>query len=502
MRWPSALDSPRAPGQRSATMMDLRPVGYVIGLLVAALGATMAVPLAADLIAGNEDWTVFFEAGVVTTLFGSLLALACANARREGLTLQQTFLLTTSVWVAMPLFGSIPFLLGAPQATVTDAMFEAMSGFTTTGSTVFVGLDDMPEGILLWRSMLQWFGGIGIIVVAMAFLPELRVGGMQIFRSEAFETMGKVLPRAAEIAGRISTIYVVLTIACGFAYYAAGMTFFDSLNFALTTMSTGGFANYDASMGVYQGAPEYVASVFMVLASLPFVRYVQLVAGSARPLFLDVQVRAFLWVLGTTTLVLTLYLVVVFGDLPEHAFREALFNATSIATGTGYASVDYQLWGAFPMVVIFFVGLVGGCAGSTCCSVKIFRYQILLSAIGAQIRKIHSPHGVFLPRFDGRPVPEEVLSSVMAFFVLFTLSIGITSVLLAMTGLDLVTSITGAATALANIGPGLGPIIGPAGNFAPLNDTAKWILTFAMLIGRLELLVVLVLFTASFWRTA
>jgi trk system potassium uptake protein TrkH len=350
--------------------------------------------------------------------------------------------------------------------------------------------------------MLQWFGGIGIIVVAMAFLPELRVGGMQIFRSEAFETMGKVLPRAAEIAGRISTIYVVLTIACGFAYYAAGMTFFDSLNFALTTMSTGGFANYDASMGVYQGAPEYVASVFMVLASLPFVRYVQLVAGSARPLFLDVQVRAFLWVLGTTTLVLTLYLVVLLGDRPEHAFREALFNTTSIATGTGFASVDYQLWGAFPMVVIFFVGLVGGCAGSTCCSVKIFRYQILLSAIGAQIRKIHSPHGVFLPRFDGRPVPEEVLSSVMAFFVLFTLSIGITSVLLAMTGLDLVTSITGAATALANIGPGLGPIIGPAGNFAPLNDTAKWILTFAMLIGRLELLVVLVLFTASFWRTA
>jgi trk system potassium uptake protein TrkH len=200
--------------------------------------------------------------------------------------------------------------------------------------------------------------------------------------------------------------------------------------------------------------------------------------------------------------VLAFYQVVVNDDRVEHAFREALFNATSIATGTGFASVDYQLWGAFPMVVIFFVGLVGGCAGSTCCSVKIFRYQILLSAIRAQIRRIHSPHGVFVPRFDGRPVPEEVLSSVMAFFVLFTVSIGITSVLLAMTGLDIVTSVSGAATALANIGPGLGPIIGPAGNFAPLNDAAKWILTFAMLIGRLELMVVLVLFTASFWRTA
>lgn len=483
-------------------MIDLRPVGYVIGLLVAALGASMVVPMAADLAAGNGHWPVFFESAVVTFLFGSLLSLACANAVRDRLTLQQTFLLTTSVWVALPLFGSIPFLIGAPQATVVDAMFEAMSGFTTTGSTVFVGLEHFPEGIQLWRSMLQWFGGIGIIVVAMAFLPELRVGGMQIFRSEAFETMGKVLPRAAEIAGRISTIYVVLTIACAFAYFWAGMNFFDSVNFALTTMSTGGFANYDASMGVYQGAPEYVASLFMVLASLPFVRYVQLVAGSARPLVLDTQVRAFLWMLCLTTLVLTLHLVILDDGAPEQAFREALFNATSIATGTGYASVDYQLWGAFPMVVIFFIGLVGGCAGSTCCSVKIFRYQILLSAIAAQIRKIHSPHGVFVPRYDGRPVPEEVLSSVMAFFVLFTVSIGITSVMLAMTGLDLVTSVTGAATALANIGPGLGPIIGPAGNFAPLNDTAKWILTFAMLIGRLELMVVLVLFTASFWRTA
>jgi trk system potassium uptake protein TrkH len=502
MRWPRTLDSLRAPVQRSAPMIDLRPVGYVIGLLVAALGATMVVPMVADLMAGNGHWTVFFESAVVTFLFGCLLAVACANAVRDRLTLQQTFLLTTSVWVAMPLFGAIPFLIGAPHATVTDAMFEAMSGFTTTGSTVFTGLENLPEGIQLWRSMLQWFGGIGIIVVAMVFLPELRVGGMQIFRSEAFETMGKVLPRAAEIAGRISTIYVVLTIACGFAFYAAGMTFFDALNHALTTMSTGGFSNYDASMGAYQGAPEYVASVFMVLASLPFVRYVQFVAGSAAPLFLDTQVRAFLWMLGVTTGVLAFYQVVVNGDLVEHAFREALFNTTSIATGTGFSSVDYQLWGAFPMVVIFFVGLVGGCAGSTCCSVKIFRYQILLSAIRAQIRKIHSPHGVFVPRFDGRPVPEEVLSSVMAFFVLFTVSIGITSVLLAMTGLDIVTSVTGAATALANIGPGLGPIIGPAGNFAALNDAAKWILTFAMLIGRLELMVVLVLFTASFWRTA
>jgi trk system potassium uptake protein len=483
-------------------MIDLRPVGYVIGLLVAALGMTMVVPLVMDLLVENGHWTVFFEAGVVTTLFGALLALACANARRERLTLQQTFLLTTSVWVALPLFGAIPFLLGPPEASFADAMFEAMSGFTTTGSTVFVGLETLPEGILLWRSMLQWFGGIGIIVVAMAFLPELRVGGMQIFRSEAFETMGKVLPRAADIAGRISVIYLVLTVACGFAYYWAGMTAFDAMNHALTTLSTGGFSTSDASMGAYQGASEYVAAAFMLLASLPFVRYVQLVAGTARPLMRDSQIHAFLGVILAATLIIVAYLLIVNGEAAEPAFREALFNITSIGTGTGYASVDYQLWGAFPMVAFFIMGFVGGCAGSTTCSVKIFRYQILFSAIRAQVRRIHSPHGVFVPRFEGQPVPEDVLNSVIAFFMLFIISVGITAVLLSMTGLDLITSVSGAATAIANIGPGLGPIIGPAGNFAPLNDTAKWILTFAMLLGRLELMVVLVLFTARFWRAA
>jgi trk system potassium uptake protein len=280
------------------------------------------------------------------------------------------------------------------------------------------------------------------------------------------------------------------------------MTAFDALNHALTTLSTGGFSTWDASMGAYQGAPEYVAAVFMVLASLPFVRYVQFVAGTARPLFADSQVRAFLGVILVSTLVITPTGLIANGDTVEHAFREALFNITSIATGTGYASVDYQLWGAFPVVFFFILGFVGGCAGSTTCSVKIFRYQILFSAIRAQVRKIHSPHGVFVPRFEGRPVTEDVLNSVIAFFMLFVISVGITAVLLAMTGLDIVTAVSGSGRRMANVGPGLGPIIGPAGNFAPLNDTAKWILTVAMLLGRLELMVVLVLFTTGFWRTA
>jgi len=481
-------------------MFDLRPIFSVIGLLVAALGATMLVPMAVDLIYGSPDWAVFLQSAVITMLVGASMAIASANSVGQGLSIQQTFILTTGVWLVLPVFGALPFFLGEVDARLVDAVFEAMSGLTTTGATVFSGLDDMPAGLLIWRSMLQWFGGVGIIVVAMVFLPELRIGGMQIFRTEGFDTMGKVLPRAAEIAGRITSIYLGLTIVCGLAYLAVGMGPFDAANHALTTLATGGFSTRDTSFGAFQGAAEYVAALFMIVASLPFVRYVQMVAGTAQPLFRDRQIRGFIKVILLVVLVIVLYRVLLRGDGLEPALREGLFNVTSIISGTGYASTDYQLWGAFSIVVFFFVGLIGGCAGSTSCSIKIFRYQLLIASIKSQIRAIHSPHGVFSPRYDGRPVDEGVLSSVMTFFVMFVVSLGVLAVALSLTGLDAVTAISGAASALANIGPGLGDIIGPAGNYASLNDGAKWLLAAGMLVGRLELLVVYVLFTATFWR--
>jgi trk system potassium uptake protein TrkH len=481
-------------------MFDLRPVGYVLGLMVLSLGVAMCVPLAADLAVGNDHWGAFAEAAAITVMIGLLVTLSCANGVSRGLSIQQTFLLTTGVWLVLPIFGAIPFVLGATDARFVDAFFEAMSGLTTTGSTVFTRLETLPVGLNLWRGMLQWFGGIGIIVVAMVFLPELRVGGMQIFRSEAFDTMGKILPRATEIAARISVIYVALTVVCAISYAALGMPGFDAVIHAFTTVSTGGFSSSDASFGAYQGHLEYVAAVFMILASLPFVRYIQLVAGTARPILVDSQIRAYLGTILLLTIVLTLYRVVANDDHWEHGFREGIFNVTSIISGTGYASVDYQLWGPVPVVMFFFIGLIGGCAGSTSCSIKVFRYQLLFASISTQVRRLYAPHGVFEPRYDGRPVSEDILSSVMAFFALFFVTLLVTSVLLALTGLDVITSVSGAATALGNIGPGLGPEIGPAGNFAGLNDTAKWILSAAMLIGRLELMAVFVLFTATFWR--
>ena len=481
-------------------MFDLRPVGYVIGMLVAALGLTMLAPMLVDLIEGRGHWPAFAESAVITILVGGLVSISCQNGVKDRLSIQQTFLLTTGVWVALPVFGALPFIIGGSELSFINAMFEAMSGLTTTGATVMTGLDDMPRGILLWRGILQWLGGIGIIVVAMVFLPELRVGGMQIFRAESFDTFGKILPRATQIASQISAIYVSVTVACIVTYLLLGMSPFDAIVHAFTTVSTGGMANYDASFGAFSGPIEYAASVFMILSALPFVRYVQMLNGNYNAPLMDVQVRGFLYTIVVLVIMTSFLLTKIFPHHWEQAFREALFNITSIISGTGYASVDYMTWGPFLITVFFFIGLIGGCAGSTACSIKIFRYQILFASVASQIKKIRAPHGVFTPKYSGRTIGEDVLNSVMSFFVFFILTLGLVAVALSFTGLDFVTSVSGAAASVANIGPGLGDIIGPAGNYSSLNDAAKVILTFAMLIGRLELLVVYALLIPAFWR--
>ena len=481
-------------------MFDLRPVANLIGLLVTAQGLAMLVPAAVGYVSGDGEVDTFLLSAFLSLVAGGGVALSTLGTIRRRMNIQQVFLMTTLVWLVLPVFAALPFWIGAPGAHYTNAFFEAMSGLTTTGSTVFIGLDLMPRATLLWRGMLQWFGGVGIIVVAMALLPALKVGGMQIFRSEGFDTMGKVLPRAAEISVSISSIYLGLTVICALTYGFVGMEPFDAVVHALTTIATGGYSNYDASFGAMSGAPEYVASLFMILASLPFVRYVQIVGGTAQPLFQDSQVRAFLFILATIVVIMVSYLLLVRGELTETAVRQSLFNVTSIMSGTGYASTDYQIWGSFPMAMFFLMGLIGGCAGSTTCSIKVFRFQLLIAAIRAQIRRIHSPHGVFTPRYEGRPVSPDVYSSVMAFLVMFMVTLVVLSIALALTGLDLTTSISGAAAALANIGPGLGDIIGPAGTYNSLSDPAKWMLAMAMLLGRLELMSVFVLFTLAFWR--
>lgn len=481
-------------------MLDFRPVGYVIGWLVAALGLSMVLPMLADFSEGLVHGRTFATAAIITIVIGAATAFSCGGGDARGMGVQESFLLATGVWTVFPFFGALPFLFGAPQATVTDAFFESMSALTTTGATVFVGLEELPPGTLLWRGMLQWFGGLGIVVVAMVFLPTLKVGGMQIFKSEAFDTMGKILPRAGEIALSLASLYFTMTFLCFMAYLFAGMETFDAVVHSMTTLSTGGMANSDSSFSDYGPMIHYVAVFFMFAAALPFIRYIQLLAGAPRPFWRDTQIRGFLLVIAVFVALLSAWLAATEDGPFEPALREVLFNVVSICTGTGYASTDYDSWGPFAMTMFFVLGLIGGCSGSTACSVKIFRYQLLLSVISAEVKRLHSPSRVFTPRYEGRPVSQEVLDSVMAFFMFFFLTLAIVAVLLVMVGLDPLTAISGAATAIANVGPGLGPEIGPSGNFAGLPAIAKWILIATMLIGRLEVLSVFVLFSATFWR--
>lgn len=481
-------------------MYDFRPVGHVIGRLILVLGASMLAPLLLDFLDDNGNTHGFVLSAFLTLAAGLAMMLITRQGDTGGLTRPQAFLLTVLVWVILPVFGALPFVFGAPEAGYTDAYFEAMSGLTTTGATVFSGLDEAPRGMLLWRALLQWYGGVGIVIVAIVFLPMMRIGGMQFFRSESFDLASDVMPRATEIAASLFYVYVAVSIAAALAYSAAGMNGFDALAHAMTTVSTGGFGNYDTGFDEFNPASHYVAIVFMWLGALPFIRFVQLARGNTRGLRGDTQIQAFLGIVFVVSAIMVVWLVANdLQPLPD-AIREALFNVTSVMTGTGYASDPYDTWGTLPVALFFVIPLIGGCTGSTSCSAKVFRYQILYAALVVQIRRIHSPHGVFPLRYQGRPVDPEVVSSIMGYFFVFVCALSVWSILLSLLGLDTITAISASVAAIGNVGPGLGPVVGPSGNYASLPDTAKWLLSLGMLLGRLEFLSVLVLFMPIFWQ--
>ena len=483
-----------------SSVRDLRPVLFVVGILLITLSLAMALPALADGVTANPNWRVFLAASVFTLFIGTCLVLA--NRRRDQqLTVRQAFVLTTVSWIVVAAFAALPFAFSNLNLSYTDAYFEAMSGLTTTGSTVISGLDNAPPGILLWRALLQWLGGIGIIVTAIAILPMLRVGGMQLFHTESSDSSEKVLPRAAQLAGAIGMVYLGLTISNGIAYWAAGMTPFEAVCHAMTTIATGGFSTSDASLGHFRNdAIEGIAAIYMVLGSLPFVLYLQAARGGWGALARDTQVRWFFGLVLFALLSLAGWQMVVNDVAVTDAFREAAFNGISILTGTGYSTADFSSWGTFALPVFTMLMFVGGCTGSTTGGVKVFRIQVLASTSWQQIRQLIQPHGVFLSKFNGRPVPESVPAAVMGFFFLFVVCFGLIAMGLALMGLDYVTSVSGAATAIANVGPGLGETIGPSGTFQPLPEPAKWLLSAAMLLGRLELFTVLVLFVPRFWR--
>lgn len=481
-------------------MLDTRPILFVIGLMIAILGLAMLVPMLVDYAYGDESWQSFALSSIITILLGLIITLACYTPKPD-LQARGAFLLTVTSWCTLSVFAAIPFLMSPMKMSFTDALFESISGITTTGATVLNGLDELPKGILLWRSILQWIGGIGIVVTAIAILPMLKVGGMQLFRLESSDVGEKILPRAASIALAISLTYLGLTMLCALAYFAVGLSFFDAVAHAMTTLATGGYSTSDASMGRFtdKGA-DIVCILFMIAAALPFGMYLRVASGHFSAPFKDPQIQGFIAAIIFATLFITLILWQNPSTNIQNPLRSSAFNVISIITGTGYASTDYSLWGSAALTCFFIFMFIGGCAGSTACSIKIFRYQVAYYALRAYLFRIPTPHAVTPLKYGGKPLPESVIYSVLSYFFLFFFSFAICTILLSFMGLDSLTAYSGAASALANVGPGLGDIIGPTGTYQPLPELAKWVLMVTMIIGRLEIVTVLLVLTPAFWR--
>ena len=462
------------------------------------LATAMLVPAIVDVAAKNADWQAFVFSALLTGLPGLLLSIAVGGSLSKGLDTRQTFVLTTLAWATLPAFGALPFLwLGVGYA---DAVFEAVSGFTTTGSTVLSGLDDLPPGLLIWRSIMQWMGGVGIIVMAIVLLPFLRIGGMQLFQSENSDRSEKIVSRSVELIRLLGLAYLFLTVLCAIAYLATGLELFDAVNHAMTTIATGGYSTHDASFGYFTNpASGWVAVVFMIIGALPFVLIIQALRGQPLVLWRDPQVRALVGFLAIVSLALTIYLGVKMRFPFDEALLRATFNVISIVTGTGYALGDYTEWGAPVIGLALLLKFVGGCTGSTTGGIKVFRFLVFFGTVRAHLRRMVRPNRIMSEEYGGTRLTPELSFSVLAFLVVYLGSVGVITMALSLFDLDLVTAMSAAATSVGNVGPGLGPVIGPSGNFAPLPDGAKWLLSFAMLLGRLELFTVLVLMDPDFW---
>ena len=481
-------------------MASNKTVFFLIGILLIVLGLAMLAPYSMQVLY-KENSHSFISSSIVTIFIGILCILA--NLEKDfRLNLRQTFLFSTLAWVTVAIFGSLPFVLSNQAFSFSDAFFESMSGITTTGATIISDLDNSPKSILLWRAIMQWLGGIGIVVMAITILPLLKVGGMQLFKMEGPDTTEKILPRTIEVAAIIISTYLILTLLCGLFYWLFGMTIFDSVCHAMTTIATGGFSTHNDSIGFFKNSNiEIVASIFIILGSIPFISYLKFSRGDRQIFFHDVQIRGLIYLLIFSTIVMFLYLLFINyeGNLFEK-IRISSFNVISILSGTGYVTDDFGLWGKFSLIFFLFLMFIGGCAGSTACGIKIFRLQMLLIFLKNQVKKLIYPNSVIITKYNNQRISDDFIRSVIIFIFSFLFIFFIIAMLLSISGLDFVTSISGAASSISNVGPGLGEIIGPDGNYKSLPDLSKWILATGMLLGRLELFAVLVLFFPSFWR--
>ena len=481
-------------------MATNKTVFFMIGVLLIVLGFSMLVPYSIQLVYAENSHS-FVSSSFVTIFIGVLFVLA--NLEREfRLSLRQTFLFSTLAWLMVAIFGSLPFLLSPKEFTFSEAFFESMSGITTTGATIITNLDESPKSILLWRAIMQWLGGIGIVVMAITILPLLKVGGMQLFKMEGPDSTEKILPRTIEVAAIIISTYLVLTFFCGFFYWLFGMSIFDSISHAMTTIATGGFSTHNDSIGFFKNSNiEIIASIFIVLGSIPFISYLKFAQGNKKIFFQDAQIKGLINLILVSVLIMFLYLLFIgYESSILDKVRISSFNVISILSGTGYVTDDFGLWGNFSLIFFLFLMFVGGCAGSTACGIKIFRLQMLFIFLKNQIKKLIYPNSIIISKYNNQKISDNFINSVIIFIFSFLIIFLIIAMLLSISGLDFLTAISGAASAISNVGPGLGEMIGPNGNYKGIPDLSKWILSIGMLLGRLELFAVLVLFFPSFWR--
>ncbi len=480
-------------------MLNFRPLLFILGLFLSMLTAFMLVPLLFAVYFSEETVGSFMLSALATGICASL-CLHYGQSKSINLNIRDMFLLTSLTWVIVSLFSAMPFTL-YHGIGYTDAFFETMSGITTTGSTVLSGLDTMDHSILIWRSLLQWLGGIGFIVMAVAILPFLNVGGMRLFRTESSDWSDKAVPRTQNMAKHLFFIYILLTVACGVAYHLAGMNWFQAINHAMTTLSTGGYSTSDSSMAAFSNSAHWVGVVFMAAGGLPLLMFVHTIQQRDLSIWNDEQVKGFLLFITLVSCFIGVWLWLTSDNIALlDALRLSSFNVVSVVTTTGYGLTDYGTWGAFANIAFLFLMFVGSCSGSTSGGIKIFRFQIAGAIMREQLKQQFHPNGLFSERYNNRVLSEDIVRSLITFMLLFMMTIVCLSVVLVLTGLDPMTSFTGAITAVTNVGPGLGPVIGPAGNFSSLPDVAKWALSLGMLLGRLEILTVAVLFHPSFWK--
>jgi len=465
------------------------------------LATAMLVPAFTDLYFRHADWKVFALSAAIVGGF-SLISAAATRSGPPPFNRKMGFLLVNVLWLVFSLVGAVPFMLSSLKLGFAKALFESISAITTTGSTVIVGLDNVPPGILIWRSLLHWLGGIGIVALGLFVMPYLRVGGISFFKMESSDTNDKPFARIASFTRAFVLVYVLITITCMLLYTVLGMSRFDAINHAMATVATGGFSTHDASFGYFNSEPLlWTSTFFMTVCSLPFSGLIVFMVRRRLDALRDPQIGVFLAYLTAFSMTIAVYHRLQNG-VPFHtALAHSFFAVASILSTTGFASDDYTLWGPFVVTMAFFMTFIGGCSGSTAGGIKAYRFIILFNTIRTGLYKLIYPDGIHAMRYGKMTVNADLQRSVMLFFTTYLALWTIGSLAMTAMGYDVLTSISAVITTLSNVGPGIGPVVGPAGNFSTISNPALCLLSLMMLLGRLEVLTMLVVLTPRFWRS-